>query len=119
VPLLGLGVIGLAAGGAMFVARRNNRQERLAEHRRIVDRVLSKLEPAGHEVVLPDDLLLPAPSADASQDPVTAVAIEALAALETAETSVLEALWAREAVAVGNEERIAEYRQMPLEMRVS
>src|SRR5690606_1977088 len=41
------------------------------------------------------------------------------AALETAETSVLEALWAREAVAVGNEERIAEYRQMPLEMRVS
>src|SRR5690606_6811884 len=119
VPLVGLGVLGLAAGGAVFVNRRNNRQERLAEHRRVVDQVLARLEPAGHEVVLPDDLLLPAPPADSAPDPDTAVAVEALANPETAEASVLEGLWAREALAVGNETKITEYRQMPLEMRIS
>src|SRR5690606_12178553 len=104
---------------AVFVNRRNNRQERLAEHRRVVDQVLARLEPAGHEVVLPDDLLLPAPPADSAPDPDTAVAVEALANPETAEASVLEGLWAREALAVGNETKITEYRQMPLEMRIS
>ncbi|MFP3915417.1 MAG: TPM domain-containing protein, partial [Actinomycetota bacterium] len=44
VPIVGFSVIVLAAGGAFLVVRRNNRQERLAEHRRVVDGLLARLE---------------------------------------------------------------------------
>src|SRR5690554_552110 len=117
VPLVGLGILVLGAGGAFYVVRRNNRQEQLVKHRRVVDQVLARLEPSGHEIVIPDELLIDSPQP--VSDPVTADAVAALEDLETAPEEILTALWARDVIEVGDPAQIERYRAMPLEMRVS
>lgn len=119
VPVVGLGVIVLAAGGAFYVARRNDREERLATHRRVVDQELARLEPAGHEVVVPEELLVERPGDTSPPDPSTAVALSALGSPDKAEAPILEALWRAGALVVGSPDHIEKYREMPLEMRVS
>jgi uncharacterized membrane protein YgcG len=118
VPGVGLLVILGAAGGAFFVARRNNRNERLETHQGIVDQELAALEPAGHEIVLPSELLVTAPEGEVAAVS-TEAALAALADPAAADSATLEALWTQGLAAVGDPEQIARYREMPLEMRVT
>ncbi|MGA7271715.1 MAG: TPM domain-containing protein, partial [Acidimicrobiia bacterium] len=119
VPVVGLLIVVGSAGGAWYVSRRNNRNKRLTAHQRVVDQELAALEPAGHEVVVPETLLLEAPRPDDVPDPTTATALAALDDLDSADESTLRGLWGHGAVVVGNPDEIEKYRQMPLEMRVS
>jgi uncharacterized membrane protein YgcG len=121
--LIGVGGVVVAVGGAAAVATRNQRrQTEQRRRRRLVDAELGKLQPAGHEVVVPAGFFLPVP-ATAPEVPTGA----ALAVLDAAggegevpaDAAALTALWAEQALAVGDAEAIARHRELPLEMRVS
>jgi hypothetical protein len=107
----------------MVVARRRDRSRTQRKHREtVVDQELARLTPSGHEVALPASFLLPVPT--------EAPSVPAARALDTLErisdqsssppdTDALRALWAAEAVEVGDAEQIERHRTMPLEMRIS
>ncbi|MFO7549494.1 MAG: TPM domain-containing protein [Acidimicrobiia bacterium] len=122
--LIGLVVAG-GFGGAVITGVRSDRRRREREiverRRRLVDEQLARLNPSGHEVVLPGDFFLPRPEQAAPVS--TGRALEAVATLAggalPTDAEALTAAWKAGALAFGDEAKLAEYRELPLEMRVS
>ncbi len=121
---LGLLVVGGLGGVVVATAQGRKSRQRMAlaqTFERMVDEELARLVPSGHEVALPDDFLK-APPVEAP-DVTTVRGLEVLASLAGGaapeDVLALTAAWASRALAVGDEERIARHREMPLELRVS
>lgn len=124
---VGLGVLGLIGGAAVVGGAVWFSQKRKADHQRdrrrrqtVVDGILERLQPAGHEVTLPDELFVdpPAPASARAGD------VEELLAVISDERTVpaslaLDAAWRHGLVRVLDPDRVEAERKMPLEMEVS
>ena len=124
---IGLGLVGVVGGAAVaaggFYWMQKRRDDELRERRRrqtIVDGILARLAPAGHEVTLPDEIFETPP------DPISARAgdvEEVLAEIADERTlpasTPLDAAWSHGLIRVLDAERVAEERKLPLELRVS
>jgi hypothetical protein len=124
---VGLGVLGLVVGGAAVAGRaiqKQNRRTRAEKEQRrrqsVIDGVLGRLRPAGHELTLPRELLLTAPAPTAAR----AGDVEKVLADITDERTVplsdaLDAAWGHELIRILDPDRVAVEREMPLELVVS
>lgn len=121
-----LGVIGLSVGSAVTGVRRTRRatRNRLAESDGRKERIamrLRRLEPAGHELVLGTDFLLPQP--ELITDVPTAAGLATLRGISqdgaVEAGPALDALWALDVVDALDRALIEEHRTMPFELVIT
>ncbi len=117
-----LAAAGLVGGGVGLIAARHKRRERIRRERtELIDGDVDTLDPAGHELPLLADYLVPfrgtAPSVD------TRAALAALervdAGLEPHDADAVQALWGHSLVGVVDRDRLHTETEIPLHLRAS
>lgn len=119
-----LGVVGglLVAGGGMLVvqSRRTRRQREQRRRQTVVDGILARLQPAGHEVTLPDELFQPPPAGVTARAGDVEIVLADLSDERVVPASpAFDAAWSTGLVQVLDADRVAQERTMPLELEVS
>lgn len=117
-----LAVAGLAGGGIGLAAARNRRRDRITSERaELIDGDVDALDPAGHELPRIADYAI---AYRGTSPPVgTRAALLALerlhAGIEPHDPDAVEAIWAKDLIAVIDRDRLVVETDVPLELRAS